>query len=614
MRTPVLSAETTFCSLAFEAVQPPRARILEQEDWPIPRVSATASNLETPAIFRYFPLLFEEVDYRVIAQSRVPGVDVKLRHDRDQRLIDGIGAVEGATPSTVVGTLRFRQRVGLSKFNVTVGEALMSVTVEVFPSKLDYLDDFEEMLADIQRLDRALPLRYFDSTYRRHGTDSSAEPIPLDWLAILRSEIFHLGQSFRYANAHPLLLLDGEERLEPAHRLRSVSAITRRAIERRAGAGGSLEVPAIGAKAHVRERVPAISHVDSLDSPEHRWLKLQLNHVGAELGRLQQKLFDARKRQSERGIRMASSVDARSQELEEVRSFAGVISALSGLPIIADTSDRTIPAGFASLRLLQAPGYREATQALLALRLGLTASDGIVEISTAPLGVLYEAWCFVGIVELLDSITGSMALSSIGELIEEETLGTRLVKGRQTSMSFELEDGRMMTLRYNPRYPGPTGVQIPDMELRFSARGQPDLIVLMDAKYRLDWNEQSFDFYRITPPPQDAIDALHRYRDAITMWGPPGEDRRPVVRGTALYPLSASQSVRYGESELARAQDQLGIGAIPFMPGNTEFVEAWLRSLIGQGQTKLSWSGPPHPGLRRVDVAFAPDPFPATES
>ena len=96
-------------------------------------------------------------------------------------------------------------------------------------------------------------------------------------------------------------------------------------------------------------------------------------------------------------------------------------------------------------------------------------------------------------------------------------------------------------ISYNLEYPGLTGDQRPDIVLRFQHAGWPELIVVFDAKYRVDGSRNYVRRFGLPGPSQEAINALHRYRDAIVVSSEQRGLERPVVRGAALYPLNASR-------------------------------------------------------------------------
>jgi hypothetical protein len=104
-------------------------------------------------------------------------------------------------------------------------------------------------------------------------------------------------------------------------------------------------------------------------------------------------------------------------------------------------------------------------------------------------------------------------------------------------------------------------------------------------------NSASFvERFGMPGPPPDAINVLHRYRDAILVEaeGSTGEaaesvtsrPRRMVIEGAALYPLSAERASDFGASRFWNSLERLGIGAVPFLPGSSAWLERWLRSVL----------------------------------
>ncbi|QED29942.1 DUF2357 domain-containing protein [Microvenator marinus] len=96
------------------------------------------------------------------------------------------------------------------------------------------------------------------------------------------------------------------------------------------------------------------------------------------------------------------------------------------------------------------------------------------------------------------------------------------------------------------------------------------LFWLFDAKYRLN---PDMEPDRV---PDDAINQMHRFRDAITRQVGPGERVRPVVGAFALYPGFFHQSAENMEAVHPYFQevDEVGIGAFPLLPSPDG--RAWL--------------------------------------
>jgi hypothetical protein len=129
--------------------------------------------------------------------------------------------------------------------------------------------------------------------------------------------------------------------------------------------------------------------------------------------------------------------------------------------------------------------------------------------------------------------------------------------------------------------------------LELQHHGWPVIVITLDAKYRLNSSEQYVGTFGSPGPPIDAVNALHRYRDAIVQRIASQDLGRPVVRGAVLFPLAADFSEEFRLNRLWQSLTVLGIGAIPVLPGATNLLEEWLGSVLRLGPADLADPGPP---------------------
>ena len=533
------------------------------------------------------PALYEETPYNLRVKSRLPGGTPPTLISRDPLLLDRIVCYEGDL--MCVGPINFRSQIGLSTLEVRAGHETMHVTWQVFPTKLDYEHDYEFILSDVARVARALALEYLRATYRTGAAKPADEVTELEWLILLRNQIDALQRAVFYINDHPHRALVRQVRTTRVDTIRRTDSSVRRAVLRGSGRGPWLDLPGIG---QVRSLLDSAHPQETLDVAEHRWLRLNLRRVRERLADLQRSLRDEADAYLATGRELPKRLMA---ERSEVARFAEVVMRLLRLPVIA-AAPGPPPAGFASLTLLSAPGYGEAYKAIMVLRLGLNIVGDLFDLSVKDVYALYETWCFIELVRLVaEKSSGKPDLTDLLQ-VEESGIRVRLRRGNRASIQC-VSARYTVIVSYNPEYPGLTGDQRPDIVLRFQHEGWPELIVVFDAKYRVDGSQSYVRRFGLPGPPQEAINALHRYRDAIVISNGRGYER-PVVRGAALYPLNAVDSQGFPESSLAKGLEVLGIGAIPFLPGGTEYVETWLQYLIAMSPYDLAEAGPPFAGVR----------------
>jgi uncharacterized protein len=130
---------------------------------------------------------------------------------------------------------------------------------------------------------------------------------------------------------------------------------------------------------------------------------------------------------------------------------------------IADAQG-TPPAGFHSITLLTAPGYREAYRALLLLSLGLRLDQGSVSLSLKEVSELYEIWCYLTVVLLVARALEQPVPTERALAIRTTGTSTTLVRGRDAAISFPAGPGRRVTVCYNPTLAtGAFAAQRPDI-------------------------------------------------------------------------------------------------------------------------------------------------------
>ena len=491
--------------------------------------------------------LFEETSYTVLLQSK-GALDVRLRH-RDPSLLRGLASENGI----VHGALNFGSQVGRSRFEIVLeGVPHVAFEVEVFPSKLDYRRDYERLRADVQAVAGELAFAYLRATY------TPARPLPertagaLGWLALLRHGLDDLEDALRYIANHPLRSVRWERRPARAERIRRPDAALRRAMVQN---GGFPEAQ------KNRAWLPGRQGAYALETPEHQWLAYELKHIGRQLAAL---------REAEAAGRPSLRLEATLEELRELRQRVERLRRL--VPGSAPTA-RPAP----SLRLLRAPAYREAYRACLLLRSGLVVEGPALRLALKDLHELYEIWCFLTLVRLAAEEAGHTLPAHHLLRPERRGLHLRLRTGQAEAVVLRLGDGRRLTLTNNPRFSGADHLfpQQPDVLLSLHQPNGKATHAVLDAKYRLDASPGYRRRYGFPGPPTDALGDLHRYRDAIRIGG-----RQGVTQAVALFPYHLPTSSAWVASRHGRALRDLGIGAIPLLPGGTEPLRQWLRSFL----------------------------------
>ncbi|MFM7056591.1 MAG: DUF2357 domain-containing protein, partial [Planctomycetota bacterium] len=554
-----------------------RACRLENGSW-----KSAPDGLRTQFDIHVGPGLREETEYQIYLRTRGISNSVQLLH-RDPQIRRNLVSQE--RNQVVHGVLNFRGQIGRTEFTVLVdGLPHVTLELEVFPTKLDYQTDFREILCDLQLHARSLALEYLRATYLHGRQIAATKPAELEWLLILRESIDSLEKAIAHIAQMPRRRLEPTEQLMRAERVRRPDSVVRQQLRRGTGSGQAV---AVGGMV-VREKIRATPHVATLDTPEHRWLRSQLEQIQRQLSGLMN------------AAATVSESERRSAILNELDGFRQRIASMLRIePMAAARS--TEAAELQSLQLQQAPGYREATQACRVLRLGLALEGDAVRLSVKDLSTLYENWVYIEVLRIIQVLAGNpsggLNVLPIGRIGVSQVIA----KGRENVARFDLGQDRRIEVIYNPQFHNPAAMLIPqrpDILIRLIQPRWPAVQVILDAKYRVENSVEYRRQFGSAGPPADAINVLHRYRDAV-LEILPDEDgvktaKRSVVHAAAIFPGSPDVCREFRQSRLWAALDRLGIGAIPALPHDRSLLEEWLGRILRESGWEIADRLVPH--------------------
>jgi hypothetical protein len=513
------------------------------------------------------PPLFEQTDYSVFVES-AGGQPLEIHHD-DPDVVRAINYRRNQ--SVAYGKVNFGSNIGQSTFEIRVaGRTELSITVEVFPTKIDYESDYRALLHEVHALSLGLALEFLRSTYRT-GAFAPHQGSTVEWLDLLRALLGDLERAIEQIDRRPYRSLVAEAEVTRLDRVRRPDRSVRRSL---LGHRTVHDFPAT---------VQSLPRRPSFQNAENGWIAAQLQAVARRLTVLTSE------------VRSLPASSHHSAEIAQLDALAARVARMRRSEPIVASADVVLP-NFASLQLMRLPGYREAYLSLIMLRLGLSLEGEAIRLSTKEINVLYEYWCYLSVVRLLSKELGSPP--KLDDLFRTTSTGLsiRLQRGHQTQTSYTHE-GRRIYVTYNPLFTrGLLASQQPDITVAIEDRDWPTTLMVLDAKYRLDPSPEYVQRYGVPGPPEDAINGLHRYRDALleTSSTAPVRFKRSVVQGAALYPYSETEPGAFGRSRLWEALESLGIGAIPALPSGLEYLRLWIRNVLRHGGWEIADLAIPH--------------------
>ena len=453
----------------------------------------------------------------------------------------------------IYGTLNFHNQVGRTDISVNYSvegiQKKMSFRTEVLSYKMDYRTDLKSIISDIEQEYSMLSYSFLKQTYLSYR-EKSGSSTDLIWWQIFQQCYKNIVSATKIIINSPKRRLKSVVKNERAERLRNIDS----ALEQ--------EYAEFQNDPHHLYRTNDM--ILSKDTVENRFLKYAIKEIHRRFGVVREHIKNALK------INDATIADNLGEMNEE-------LSRLTRHPFFKQIGKFK---GFSqdSLVMKRARGYSDIYRNWLLLQCGYELEDGIRKLEVKDVSELYEIWCFIKVKNMVQDILGKdVAAKTSGKQLTTGFI-KQLVYGKQSDVKFERGGVELATVSYNAEVEEDdsrmesaiedtttfTTVQRPDIVLRLSKNAEDDIVYtyLFDAKYRLsDKRIQGDDV-----PPVDAINQMHRYRDAIYFNSFDSGIKREIVGGYVLYPgnltADAVKSSYYHSSH-----EKIGIGAFPLKPG-----------------------------------------------
>ena len=483
----------------------------------------------------------EEATLQVWLSADGAGAPPALRHADPVVLADLRAEAGGVTH----GRVAVGSHVGRTRFEVVrAGERLGALDIDIVPTKATAAD-VAAMRAEVEAAWAGVSLAALRPSTVTLASAAEAPRPEAVWLALLDRALAELPAALRDLARRPALEVRRAPELRRTAALGRVRPSEAAALARRHGADAA-RWPA---------RVRATDADETADTPALRWIATRLGQAGARLRDLDRL---ARERQS-----------ARAQALSDrFGQAAGALGTLRAEPPL-DTADGVAPR-VPPLALRRRPALRRVYDALRALDRGLDLAEGDLRLAVRDLATLYETWATLAVVRATARALGAEA--------------PRLAV-RRSGVDVTLQPGELTFdgpvrghLAVQPRYGGAPAllVQRPDLVLTLRGPGGTRRLAL-DAKYRRDDSPRALRRFGSPAPPADALGALHRYRDAVL--GPDGQ-RGWLDAAVALFPYRPPRGAP--ASRLVEAVAELGVGALPLLPGETGALDAELARAVSE--------------------------------
>ena len=490
--------------------------------------------------------------------------------------------------STLAGFINYGNDIGKSELNLIykIGKDTKRFTLgyEVLSTKLNYHEHWRKIIEDIEQEYRMLSLDYMKRTFHGFTPDTTGETPELIWWSVFAGEQQKFIKACRNIIERPRHRLHGYEVYLRADKLKRVPTnIENELAEHRREPAHLYRVE---------------EQIQSNDTQENRFLKYALGQITEKYESLKKRIEAIKNVSPVMKREMDETVDT----LKHLRRnpFFRTVGRFKGL-------------NQESLVLQRATGYSQVYTTWNLLRRAYSLNDGIYRLQSKDIATLYEIWCFIEVSHIVrDQLGISMEDMEHRNRMEMNGVFTwELGKGEHSRILFRKDGVELAELVYNPKHSDkdnenismenlvvPTVPQKPDIVLQLrkdDVQKGMKMTYLFDAKYRIDGNVNGVD-----TPPNDAINQMHRYRDAIYYKDYDGSQlKKEVIGGYILFPGDGTP-LDVAKARFQRSIDEVNIGAFPLRPkdvDNRKLLEYFIAELIANRATDMLGDAIPQKGL-----------------
>ena len=511
--------------------------------------------------FMVEPLFFEQTDYVVTIKARNGET---LEFQSNSLLVEErIGRVLDDDASLLSGVVNFGNNVGFSDFIVTANsKTILSIRIEVYPTKIAYKEDYQEMMADINNMVSESVLDFMRKTYQVFVPDHKRNEVPAVFFTILQTIYDKYLQAVNRIISVPHHKLVSEHEVVPHYKAKRTDSHSEKWLQKHP------EYLKRNGDIILADRVLSVRKQITYDTQENRLVKFMLRSTIRRINDFSKRYIKSTQNTDQSIVSGAKKME---QELQRILSAS----------FLSEVSEYSAAQSM-SLVFGMAPGYRELYKYYLMLQNGISVGGDIFRMSVRETAQLYEYWCFIKLYSILRERYELKSPDIIK--VDRKGVTVDLVKGRPSRITFlNTQTGEQFYLAYNPAESKTQTVnQKPDNVLELEKKGSKTAYkYVFDAKYRIESNPDGSFYPDTKPGPKvDDINTMHRYRDSIVYENPDSRFtfEKTMFGAYILFPYADENE--YKDHRFYKSIESVNIGGVPFLPSATTLVTQLLDTLI----------------------------------
>lgn len=509
------------------------------------------------------PLFFEYQSYEIIIENE-SGKVLEFWH-QSPLIRDKIKPI-GKSGKLFTGVVNFAGEIGYSDFEILLdGKRYLKFTIEVFPTKISYRNDYNALMLDVINEVYELAFDFIKRTYQGADLNHKQNQNATVFYSILKQLYDPFIQALDQLIMKPHHQLHKVSEVLPANKVKRTNRDTLKWLRK-----NQREIIRKD-DGYLINRALSVKKEITYDTIENRFVKFIVTSVRSRIVNVKnhyEKLYremDTTLMDSLQG--MIRGIDARLHA-----------AFLTGIGEFDSRSSM-------SLVFMMAPAYRSLYHYYLMLNQGLTLTGDLFQISTKDLPALYEYWCFIKLNAILKNKYDLKAQNIIK--VQKNRLFITLKKGSESKVRYiNPRNGEEMILAYNPTKRAlPTVTQKPDNVLTLKKKENGlEYKYIFDAKYRINpalAGTMYQQVYGKPGPQEDDINTMHRYRDAL-VYDTNGthQYQQGMFGAYILFPYNNEEE--YQNHRFYKSIETVNIGGLPFLPSATTLVEKQLEELIDE--------------------------------
>ena len=444
------------------------------------------------------------------------------------------------------GSFKFNGDVGYSTFKIIKNSnEVLSLIIQVFPSKLDYMDDYNEILKDINEEITSLVFDFLNKTFSSVNISDNKNQTGLEFIVILNNIYEKLEKAIKRIERFPKHSVINEYNLKNKNKCKVV---------------GIKESINHLRKNHISQNIVEVRKNTTLDIFENQYVKYIIKRTVNKIKSVKLTLEKENKVDSYYYNKLNEYEKRLTHHLNTFFKY------------ISDVNNNKSM----TLAFKMASGYKECYYYYLLLSKSLDISSGIYDISNKKLYNLYEIWCYIKIHSIIKELGYKTEENSIIQSTSNG-LTLSLMQNKEAKCIYKNKEGKNIELFYNKQYNKlPTTNQRPDTVLCLKGVGKTDRVYIFDAKYRIYVDNNG----NICPMEED-INIMHRYRDSIVSKNSINNHfKYESVGAYVMFPCSDEKT--FEENKFYKSIEKVNIGGLPMLPGSTSLMKKHISNIINQ--------------------------------